>query len=378
MEEKYNKRISLKHLLIEGRKMIGLQFYPDSEIQAIIKSLPEIKWSDAYGMAYLPNTKENLSLIYRKFKGIAWVNGNRFYTNKPAKPESTPIDLDKYRKKNRYTSGKKCPDSFLSKLELKRYSEHTARTYISMFERFMNYFSERELFDINENDIRMYLQELVREGASDSFLNQMINSIKFYYEVVEGMPNRFYAIERPKKSTPLPKVLSKEEIIAMIDHTENIKHKCIIELLYSSGLRRAELLDLRITDIDSKRMIINVKQGKGKKDRLTLLSVKMLDDLRTYFKEYRPKEYLFEGINGKRYGATSVLNIVKNAAKKAGIKKKVTPHMLRHSFATHLLEAGTDLRYIQELLGHNSTRTTEIYTKVALNNIKSIKSPLDM
>jgi len=137
-------------------------------------------------------------------------------------------------------------------------------------------------------------------------------------------------------------------------------------------------LNLKLADIDSKRMVITIKNGKGNKDRLTILSETVLADLRIYYAAWRPKEYLFEGAKGKQYTATSILKIIKNAAKKAGIRKNITPHMLRHSFATHLLENGTDLRYIQVLLGHNSTRTTEVYTQVAINNIKAIKSPIEL
>ncbi|MCL4170120.1 UNVERIFIED_CONTAM: hypothetical protein GTU68_044633, partial [Idotea baltica] len=156
-----------------------------------------------------------------------------------------------------------------------------------------------------------------------------------------------------------------------------IKHRCIVSLLYSSGLRLGELLNLKIIDVDSDRMLIRVVGAKGHKDRYTILSQSLLKDLRTYFLEHRPFEYLFEGPRGKKYGSSSVQNIVKKSSRWAGIHKKVTPHTLRHSFATHLLEDGTDLRYIQSLLGHNSTKTTEIYTHVATNIIKDIKSPLD-
>lgn len=191
------------------------------------------------------------------------------------------------------------------------------------------------------------------------------------------MPNRFYSIERPKKKQVLPKVISTEEVKMMLDTVSNLKHKCIISLLYSAGLRRGELINLKIGDIDSKRMVITVNQAKGGKDRLTILSESVLSLLRQYFMEYKPKVFLFEGAKGGLYSAESVSKIVKNAAKKAGITKTVTPHMLRHSFATHLLENGTDIRYIQVLLGHNSTRTTEIYTQVAINNIQTIKSPIE-
>jgi len=164
------------------------------------------------------------------------------------------------------------------------------------------------------------------------------------------MPNRFYSIERPRKETKLPKVLSKEDVLSMINCTRNLKHKCIISLLYSTGLRRGELLNLKLIDIDSKRMVIRVEGAKGNKDRFTLLSEDLLPDLRKYYKIYQPKKYLIEGQNGGKYSGTSVEKIVMRAAKWGNVKQRVTPHMLRHSFATHLLESGVDLRYIQTLL----------------------------
>jgi site-specific recombinase XerD len=197
------------------------------------------------------------------------------------------------------------------------------------------------------------------------------------------MPNRFYEIERPIKEHKLPKVLSKEEVLTIIDHTNNIKHRCIVSLLYSAGLRRSELINLKIPDIDSKRMLIRVEDAKGNKDRYSLLSNTVLQDLRRYYLQYKPQEYLFEGPQNEKYSSTSIASIIKNAAEKAGITKKVTPHMLRHSpasaggFATHLLENGTDLRNIQTLLGHNSLKTTEIYTHVAAISFNKIKNLLD-
>jgi integrase/recombinase XerD len=192
------------------------------------------------------------------------------------------------------------------------------------------------------------------------------------------MPNRFYSVERPFKKESLPKVISKESVIKMIDVCPNIKHRCIVALLYSSGLRRAALLNLKISEIDSERMTIRVTQGKGKKDRISILSKRLLGDLREYYRAWRPKEYLFEGQEGRRYSATSVAKIIDKAAKKAKIAQKVSPHMLRHSLATHLLENGTDLRQIQTLLGYNSLKTTEIYTHVAVQGMNKIKNPLDL
>lgn len=373
----HHKSITLKHLLIEERKCIGIQFHPDKVIQALLKELPGIKWSHDFRQAYLPNNKQNISLIYSKFRGVAWVNGNSFFSNRKLGQTVQVMDVNWFRTRTVAEGYRTCPEEYLLKLELLRYSNNTVKTYISCFEKFINTHKQIELISIDENDIRSYLQKLIQAGKSDSYVNQMINSIKFYYETVKGMPNRFYLVERPRKKHTLPKVISIEEVQAIIKNTNNIKHKCILSLLYSAGLRKSELLHLRMQDIDAKRMVILVRNGKGGKDRLTLLSQKVLDDLRLYYKAYRPVNYLFEGEAGKQYSATSVSAILNQAAKKSKIRKNVSPHMLRHSFATHLLENGTDLRYIQTLLGHSSSKTTEIYTHVAIKNIQLVKSPID-
>lgn len=370
--------VTLKHLLIKDEKQIGLKFYPDKMVQTVIKGLPEIKWSKDFGMAYIKNTKQNLDLIFDDFKGIAWINSSNFFNKKTNAKGNESVSLNSVRNRKTKENFRVCPEIFLQKLELKQYALNTSNTYINLFEGFINHFKKWELTHINEEQIRLFLQGLVHQGKSDSYINQMINSIKFYYEVVLEMPNRFYSIERPIKKERLPKVISKEEVLAIIQNTNNIKHKCIVSLIYSAGLRRGELLNLKLIDIDSKRMVINVIQGKGNKDRITILSPSVLQELRIYFKVWNPSTFLFEGIKGGKYSPQSVNQLIKTAAKKAKIKKHVTPHMLRHSFATHLLEAGTDLRYIQVLLGHSSTKTTEVYTQVAVNNIKAIESPIEL
>ena len=370
------KSITLKHLLIGQNKCIGLQFNSNKIIQALIEKLPNIKWSDIFKMYYIPNTKGNLDLIFKTFYGVTWVNGNFFFKDKIINPNNPDLNLERFRNRKLKEGYKRCPESYFLKLELKRYAANTVKNYVSSFESFINHYNDKDLITINELEIRAYLQKLIHQGKSNSYINLTINSVKFYYETVLGMPNRFYEIERPRKKKQLPKLLSKEEIIKMLQHTTNIKHRCIISLLYSSGLRRGELLNLKINDIDSKRMVIKVNCAKGNKDRVTVLSSSILSDLRNYYKDYKPKEFLFEGQNRQKYSGTSILKIVSKSAKKAGINKKVTPHMLRHSFATHLLENGTDIRHIQLLLGHSSTKTTEIYTHVANKSFKDIKDLL--
>ena len=368
--------VTLKHLLIEQKKCIGLQFNPSKVVQALIDTLPDVSWSLEFLMFYVSNNKTNLDIIFKTFHGVAWVNGNYFFTEKIINPNNPALNLERYRNRKLKPDFTPCPEAYLLKLELKRYSDNTVRNYVACFEAFINYYRGEDPITLNEIDIRNYLQKLIQEGKSNSYVNLAVNSIKFYYEVVLGMPNRFYAIERPRKEKQLPEVLPKEDIVKIMQYTNNIKHKCIIGLLYSSGLRRSELLNLKVTDIDSKRMVVTIKSAKGNKDRISILSPSILKGLQNYYRKYRPKTYLFEGQSGNKYSGSSVLNIVVMAAKKAGIQKKVTPHMLRHSFATHLLENGTDIRHIQLLLGHSSTKTTEIYTHVANRSFMEIKDLL--
>ena len=267
---------------------------------------------------------------------------------------------------------------YLDLLTRKRYSEHTIKTYGCYFKDFIRYFSDRDPKSITSTQIKQYLLDLIRErNISTSQQNQRINAIKFYYEKVLGRRKTHYHIERPRKVKKLPVVLSKDEIKELLNKTTNLKHKCILMTLYSGGLRRSELIKLEITDIDSDRMLIRIRNSKGGKDRHTLLSRQLLNLLREYYRIYHPSRWLFEGPGGKPYSATSIENIFRRALKKSAIQKRATPHTLRHSFATHLLEQGINLRYIQELLGHANITTTEIYTRVSTHKLSEIKNPLD-
>lgn len=375
---KFNQQITLKHLLIGNNKCIGLEFYSNKALNILVNELDAVAWSDEFNMHYLPNNKNNLDSIYNLFRGVAWINSKYFFQESRSKQLLETFDVSWFRNRKKHDGFRYCPESYLVKLELKKYSNSTVKSYVSAFENFINYYNETAIDELNENDIRQYLQWLVQKGRSKSYINQAINSIKFYYEIVLGMSNRFYNIERPRKDKKLPVVLSKVHVKKIIDNTNNLKHRCIVSLLYSAGLRRSELLNLKPTDIDSSRMLIFVRDAKGNKDRYTLLSSNTLRDLRQYYKAWKPSVYLFEGQKRDQYSANSVGKIINEAVIKAGIRKKVTPHTLRHSFATHLLESGTDLRYIQLLLGHSSTKTTEIYTHVAKSSFDSIKNPLDL
>jgi site-specific recombinase XerD len=271
-----------------------------------------------------------------------------------------------------------CPTIYIDQLQRMRYSENTVKTYTNIFTQFINYFPHKPVDTITEDDIHVFMQHLlVTKKVAASTQNQAINAIKFYYEKVRKETRKVYALERPLRETKLPKVLSETEVAAILKSVDNLKHKAMLYLIYAAGLRRSELIQMKVGDIDSQRMLINILGAKGKKDRITLLSEKVLNLLRVYFKEYKPKTWLFEGARGEPYSASSLQKVFALAHQKSGIKKEASLHTLRHSFATHLLEGGTDIRYIQSLLGHNSSKTTEVYTHVTTKAFGKIRSPLD-
>jgi integrase/recombinase XerD len=208
---------------------------------------------------------------------------------------------------------------------------------------------------------------------------QTISAIKFLYKYILKLPSPAIELPRPKKEEKLPNILSKEEVITLLNNVSNIKHRALLTLTYSAGLRVSEVVSLKLGDIDSQRMLVHIRQGKGRKDRYTILSQTALDILRQYARQYRLTDWLFPGENEQTHlSERSAQKIFSTVRSKVGIKKNVSIHSLRHSFATHLLEAGTDLRYIQTLLGHKNSKTTEIYTHVSQKDILRIRSPLDL
>jgi integrase/recombinase XerD len=281
----------------------------------------------------------------------------------------SPFDVPNYRK---------VPDAYIQKHIELRNSPHTIKNYVSAFEEFINFFPRQEIDQINEPQILEYLRYLVSERqVSVSYQNVAINAIKFYYEKVLRGQRKFYFIDRPRRDKVLPEVLNMQEITAMIKRTENIKHKLVLMFGYGSGLRLNEINKIRLSDIDRERMQLRVKNGKGRKDRYTKLAAKILPVLDAYIAKEQPKDLLFRGATGGIYSDRSIQQVVKQAAEKAGIGKNVTPKTLRHIFATHSLENGTDLRYIQDMMGHASSKTTEIYTHITTKGFENIKSPMD-
>lgn len=263
-------------------------------------------------------------------------------------------------------------------LILKNFSKRTVGSYLSCIHLFLNYVIKKKLNEVNGDNLRIYFTHCkVQLNYSYSTMKQHLAAVRFLYVEVLNKPIDFDFNIKMKKPSTIPEVLSVEEVQQFLDTFTNLKHKAIFTLCYSAGLRVGEILNLKISDIDSNRMQIRIHQAKGKKDRYTLLSPKVLTLLRQYVTKYDPKEYLFEGQNGGKYSSASIQNLMRKHRKLANIKKKATPHTLRHSFATHLLDAGTDIRFIQELLGHKHISTTQIYTHITTQSIKEIQSPAE-
>ena len=340
-----------KIITYKKEKRIAVYFEKNAELIVRIKKLTGSRWSQTLRAWHLPDTVENRE---------------RFHLVSLSHSIPSAEGIEQIKK-------------YMQWLSSKRYSPNTIKTYSEALKSFLIFYREKSITEISNEDVIIYNNEyILKNNLSDSYQNQIVNALKLFFTTIRETKIEIDKIHRPKRSKILPNVLSKEEIKLILNAHSNIKHKTMLSLIYSCGLRRSELPNLKPADIDSKRGIVIIRQGKGKKDRIAPLSLKILEMLRDYYTICRPKTWLFEGQNlGEQYSEYSLQSVLKQALQKSGVKKQVTLHWLRHSYATHLLENGTDLRYIQELLGHTSSKTTEIYTHVSTKSIQQIKSPFD-
>lgn len=321
----------------------------------LCKRFPSAKWSATKKAWYLPD----LPSVRKELK----MHQRLQISDKAAKIH--PVNQKAYLKMYR-------------QLELKGYSASTKRIYLAEFEHLLKLLDDYPVQDLTPKRLKDYfLYCIEKKKMQERKMNGKINAIKFFFEQVLHQPKMFFDIPRPKKPLTLPKMLGKTEVKRLFRSTGNLKHLLGLKLSYGMGLRVSEVVNLKVEHIDSKRMTVHVVGAKGKKDRYVPLPVSILPLLRQYYMEYRPKEYLLEGQYGGPYAKSSLQQVFKRAMKKAGINKKIGIHGLRHSYATHLLEAGADMRFVQELLGHNSVKTTQVYTKVTPRSLSKIPSPLD-
>jgi site-specific recombinase XerD len=380
--------IILRPFHYRSEEALGLDLNGHLELEQVVRKLRAIRWCGDKGWWYLPLSRENfermkdfvspfarldarwlrLYLEQRHVTQEAKLQGRKVSPKRFGQFLTTPLCAENQVALKRYTE----------LLALKAYSKTTCRTYTTAFYNLLQILGKVPVASLTRERVQAYLLWLLREkGYSEANLHTTINALKFYFEQVEGRGREFYDLPRPKKPSKLPSVLSEQEMISLIEGTENLKHRSLLMTAYSAGLRVSELVSLKLRDIDSNRMLIHLHGAKGKRDRMVPLSQKLLETLRAYFRQYRPKIYLFESEPGRPHEASYAQAVLREAKKKAGVQKKGSVHLLRHSYATHLLEAGTDIRYIQSFLGHKSLVTTMRYTHVSQLKVETIQSPLD-
>ena len=341
----------------QGKDVIFIHFEKNLEMNQRVRKLVGVKWSNSKKAWYVLDSvfyREKFKLAPRSPIGKE-VLSNIHAVNQPA--------LHKY----------------VEVLQLKAYSIKTITTYRNEFAQLLCILKNKNVDDLDANRLRDYFLYCTNTlKLSEHTIHSRINAVKFYYEKVMGREKMFFDIPRPKKPIQLPNVLAISQVELLFSKLENLKHKTMLFLAYSAGLRVSEVVGLRVKDIHSARMVINIKGAKGKKDRMVVLSQGILELLRKYFTSYQPKYWLFEGqYKEEPYSTRSLQMIFHRAKHEARIIQDVTFHSLRHSYATHLHERGTDIRLIQELLGHNDIKTTLRYTHVSTRRIENVISPFD-
>jgi len=319
------------------------------------------------------NSSGNLKRIINTFKGLATIDTS-------ALSKESLVNSGLYSKKPRSfnSSQKNVLNAFYTYLKGKRYSISTMKTYVFFIADFIDYHSTKPIDSLTNYDVDRFAENvLAKKGYSISSHRQFVSALKLFIEFQPSINIDKLELQRPKKSKILPTVLSQQEVIILLQNTKNLKHRAVLGLIYSAGLRISELINLELSHISIERKQLLIKNSKGRKDRYVVLSESYIPLLKNYYLSYRPKRYFVEGRIGEKYSASSIRGFLKNSCKASNIIKKVSPHTLRHSYATHLMENGVGLRHVQELLGHARPETTMIYTHVMKKDLLDIKSPLD-
>jgi integrase/recombinase XerD len=372
------EKVKIKQVIHNQNNIVLFDFKKDEKlIDTFKQQIQDFNWNQelqAWTTPYYPSLKKEL---FELLRGKYWFDysGMELKTQHASAPKQQISSLLAPLNEEHKLHLEKFNQYLLSK----RYSPSTIKTYKETVSTFLRFFSTKPISEITHNDLIVFNNEyIIQKNLSNSFQNQVVNGVKLFFQIVENKQLIVELIHRPRREKKLPNVLSKEEVKAILEAPKNIKHKAMLSLIYACGLRRSELLNLTLKDIQSDRNLLIIRQAKGKKDRVVPISSKLIELLRSYYKEWKPKTWLFEGqVENTQYSARSLELVLKKSLKLVCINKPVSLHWMRHSYATHLLENGTDLRYIQELLGHNSSRTTEIYTHVSQRSIQLIKSPFD-
>ena len=355
------------------QKCISLSFAYSFKAKQYIKNGHGVKWSKTFGCFYVLDKGSNRALLAGYLKAGGYTVKTTSITHKQLASKDAPKPKDDLSQEKQlvYTE-------FISFLKGKRYSESTLKVYGHFVYCFLKHTDNKPLELLDENDVRLFIETSVGIlNYAVSTHRQMVSALKHFAYFYPACAINTEAIFMPRKDRKLPEILSIQEVLSLIEVTKNIKHKTIIAMLYGSGLRIGELLHLQLKDFDFDRDQLHIRNAKGRKDRYATIAKSLHPLLKSYYTSYKPTVYFIENPNGGLYSAGSVRSFLKKSCRAAGINKKVTPHTLRHSYATHLLEQGTDIRYIQELLGHSKPETTMIYTHVTQKSLRDIKSPLD-
>ena len=346
--------------------------YNDTLIN-LLRDVSNTRWSKTLSCWYIKNTPENLKLLFKIFKGQANLNADAIFD------KSMPMhQYPKKRIRNLSLENKTLLNGFYLYLKGKRYSKSTIDTYSHFVADFIEFYNNKNIKQLTNRDVELFIETIfIKRNYAVSTQRQFISGLKLFivfypYTYIEDLK-----LSRPKASKILPNVLSQNEVIHLLRVTQNLKHKTILALIYSAGLRISELINLKIEDLKIDRRQIHIKNAKGRKDRYVVLAESTLPLLQSYLNVYKPTFFLIEGAKQEVYSASSIRKFMNVSCKKANLIGKVTPHTLRHSYATHLIESGVSLRHIQELLGHSSPKTTMIYTHIARKDVLAIKSPLD-
>lgn len=392
------KTITFKPLLHRQQECMGIYFDRNAELDKIVRKQAGIKWSQTNKCWYAPLTQVAYSSLTEALKEKAIIDSSQLKTylqQKKAVTNTLPVQKQPQNKPQTLSAkfigpspawqlssaNIKALEKFVQHLQLKAYSPSTIKTYRNEFMQLLQLLKTKEVDELQPDDIKRYMvHAMQKEGISENTAHSRLNALKFYFEQVLGREKFFWEIPRPKKAQQLPKVFSQNDIAAIINSITNKKHKVMLMLAYSAGLRVSEVVSLKTYEVDSKRMTIIIRAAKGKKDRQVSLSAVLLIMLREYALNYKPdkKGYLFEGsIKNTPYSSRSLQEVLQAAKKKAGVLKPGSIHSLRHSFATHLIERGTDITMIQKLLGHNDLKTTMLYLHTSNKDLLKIISPLD-
>jgi integrase/recombinase XerD len=365
--------ITLASFMHHKQKCISLSFAYSFKVKQYIKNGHGVKWSNTFRCFYVLDKGSNRALLVGYLKAGGYTVKTTSITHKQLASKGAPKPKDDLSQEKQlvYTE-------FISFLKGKRYSESTLKVYGHFVYCFLKHTDNKPLELLDENDVRLFIETSVGIlNYAVSTHRQMVSALKHFAYFYPACAINTEAIFMPRKDRKLPEILSIQEVLSLIEVTKNIKHKTIIAMLYGSGLRIGELLHLQLKDFDFDRDQLHIRNAKGRKDRYATIAKSLHPLLKSYYTSYKPTVYFIENPNGGLYSAGSVRSFLKKSCRAAGINKKVTPHTLRHSYATHLLEQGTDIRYIQELLGHSKPETTMIYTHVTQKSLRDIKSPLD-